>query len=156
MKFTSFIVCYFLFTSILFSQIGKTEHRIESKLLFAVIDNNTISKELDIKQVQKFKFDSFSVYNSYTSEYLKADSILLMYITPFDVKRETFYGGEIGLLKGLKDNIKSIKKGDIIYISAYIHLSGVRYRIYFTFLTQKKEDKLSLVPSKISYLEKME
>ena len=154
---SSIFICTLLFHLGSNAQQNKTEYCIASKVLFAVVDDIIFNKHFELDDIQKLDFKMFKVYNSYKNEYLSADSIRIMYVTPFDVSRKTFNGQEIGKLEGLKKNIKYVEKGDVIAIMSTISISGIRYRIGFSCAINNKDEKekLFFIPAEDSWLEEI-
>ena len=70
-------------------RVNTTQHVIASSVLFPVIDNEHIDTMMKLKTtIKNFDFKTFKVFNSYKNEYYFADSIRVIYVTPFDVSRK--------------------------------------------------------------------
>ena len=151
MKIRILISLFFLFC--INGNASDTEYRIESKFLSAVIDDSIFNKPIKLSIIKKLNFKSFRIYNSYKNEYIQAESVKVMYQTPFDAQRKTFSGGEIGTLIGIKSNLKNIKNGDIVFITSIISIANIKYEVLFSYLIREQNKELFFMASELSQLE---
>jgi hypothetical protein len=139
-----FFVFVLIFHSGLKAQKTNTEHRIESKVLFLVINgkvfNDSMKFVLDNQSIDNL--DSISIYNSYKNEFIP-------------VKKFTFYmqhmlNDEITcisennkLTTEMKKFLKTSLYGQIIFFNCNISINKIDYQIDLTYKVFKvKNNKI--------------